>query len=32
MWGFFFLVDHVFVLSISPEICPNQHFLGVINV
>jgi hypothetical protein len=27
----FFLFDHTFGLLINPEICPNQHFLGVNN-
>jgi hypothetical protein len=29
---FFFVVDHVFGLWISPEICPNHHYLGVTNL
>jgi hypothetical protein len=32
MSGFFFWVDYVLRLSISPEICPNQRFLGVTNL
>jgi hypothetical protein len=28
----FFWADHVFGLSISPEICRNQHFLGETNL
>jgi hypothetical protein len=28
----FFWLDHVFVLSISPENCQNQHFLGATNM
>jgi hypothetical protein len=32
MCRFYLGIDHVLGLSISPEICPNQHFLGVTNL
>jgi hypothetical protein len=32
MCAIYFSADHVFGISISPEICPNQHLLGVINL
>jgi hypothetical protein len=32
MCGILLWLDYVFVLSISLEICPNQHFLGVTNL